>query len=360
MNRGVVSALAAAALFGASTLLAKRLVGDVPPILLAGLLYAGSGAGLFVVPLLRFARRIDPTPVAWPVRGEWGALVAAIVFGGILGPVLLMFGLAQLPASTASLLLSLEAVFTALLAGFLFRESFDRRVALGMATILAGGVVLSMGPGDIRGRSRGALLVGAACLCWAFDNNLTRKIAASDALFIAGLKGVVAGAVNLCLAASPGYAFPNGVLIALAAAVGLLGYGLSLTLFVVALRHLGAARTGAYFAIAPFFGGALAILVGGDTLTVQLCVAGALMAVGMWLLLTGIHGHEHLHEAVDHVHAHRHDDYHRHAHDFDWDGTEPHPHPHRHAAFAHRHSHFPDVHHRHRHRCRDVVTFGLV
>lgn len=350
MKQGVISALAAAGLFGASTPLAKSLLGDVPPILLAGLLYAGSGAGLFAVLLLRLVGGRDRTPVAWPVRGEWYALVAAIFFGGILGPVLLMFGLSQLPASTASLLLNLEAAFTALLAWFLFRENFDRRIALGMAAILAGGVVLSMGPGDLGGPSRGVLLVTAACLCWAVDNNLTRKIAASDALFIAGLKGVVAGAINLCLAATLGYVFPGSALIAQAAAVGFLGYGLSLALFVVALRHLGAARTGAYFAIAPFFGGALAIIFGGDTLTLQLCAAGALMAVGVWLHLTEIHDHEHLHHAVDHIHAHRHDDHHRHTHDFEWDGTEPHTHRHRHAALAHRHSHFPDVHHRHRHR----------
>ncbi|HEX9300715.1 MAG TPA: DMT family transporter [Casimicrobiaceae bacterium] len=350
MNPGILCALAAAALFGASTPLAKTLVGDIPPILLAGLLYAGSGVGLTIVLLARLVVTRASAPFAWPVRGEWGSLLASIFFGGVLGPVLLMFGLAQLAASTASLLLNLETAFTALVAWFLFRENFDRRIVLGMAAILAGAVLLSLAPGNIEGSSRGALLVAAACLCWALDNNLTRKVSASDALFIAGLKGVVAGAVNLSLATGLGYALPTGPLIAQAAAVGFLGYGLSLALFVIALRQLGAARTGAYFAIAPFFGAMLAILMGGDTITLQLCVAAALMAIGVWLHVTEVHEHEHLHDAVDHIHAHRHDDHHRHAHDFEWDGTEPHTHRHRHEAFAHRHAHFPDVHHRHRHR----------
>jgi drug/metabolite transporter (DMT)-like permease len=350
MNPGILCALAAAALFGASTPLAKTLVGDIPPILLAGLLYAGSGVGLSIVLIARLVATRASTPFAWPVRSEWGWLLASIVFGGVLGPFLLMLGLAQLAASTASLLLNLETAFTALIAWMLFRENFDRRIVLGMAAILAGGVVLSLGPADLGRSPGGALLVAAACLCWALDNNLTRRISASDALLIAGLKGVVAGAVNLSLAIGLGYALPGGTLIAQAAAVGFLGYGLSLALFVVALRQLGAARTGAYFAIAPFFGGALAVLFGGDTVTLQLCAAAALMAAGVWLHVTEIHEHEHLHDAVDHIHAHRHDDHHQHPHDFDWDGTEPHTHRHRHRAFAHRHAHFPDVHHRHPHR----------
>jgi len=231
----------------------------------------------------------------------------------------------------------------------LFRENFDRRIAAGMAAILAGGVVLSVGPGHVGGVSRGALLVAAACLCWAIDNNLTRKVSASDAILTAGLKGLVAGVVNLSVALGLGYALPSLPSIAQAAAVGFFGYGLSLVLFVLALRHLGTARTGAYFAIAPFFGGFLAVLSFGDAVTVQLCIAGVLMAIGLWLHLSERHEHEHAHDAIDHAHAHRHDVHHRHIHDFPWDGVEPHTHPHRHEAMVHKHVHFPDIHHRHRH-----------
>jgi len=349
MRRGILYARLAAALFGASTPFAKALSGSVHPVVLAGLLYAGSGVGLAIVQLLRMSIAADAQRIAWPARREWGWLAAAIVVGGVVGPVLLMAGLAKTAASTAALLLNLEAVLTALLAWFLFRESFDRRIAIGMAAIVAGGVVLSAGPGTRGDASGGALLVAAACLCWAIDNNLTRKAATSDAIVVAGCKGLAAGATNLVIGAGLGAALPDVASIAEAAAIGFLGYGLSLVLFVLALRHLGAARTGAYFAIAPFVGGALAVAFLGDRVTAQLVVAGALMAIGVWLHVSERHEHEHAHEAMTHTHAHRHDAHHRHPHDFPWDGTEPHTHPHGHDALVHAHPHFPDVHHRHRH-----------
>src|SRR5437660_1649706 len=235
MHQGVIYALLAAALFGASTPFAKALLGDIHPIVLAGLLYAGSGAGLAIVQVLRFSVIQRGEPIAWPSRGDWGWLGAAILSGGILGPILLMFGLATTAASTTSLLLNLESAFTALLAWFLFRENFDRRIAWGMATILAGSVVLSVGIGQVGGIWRGALLIAGACLCWAIDNNLTRKVSASDAILIAGLKGVIAGAVNLTLALSLGLEVARLALIAQAAGIGLFGYVLSLVLFALAL-----------------------------------------------------------------------------------------------------------------------------
>lgn len=349
MPRGVIYALAAAALFGASTPLAKALLAEVHPIVLAGLLYAGSGVGLAIVLMARVAFGRRTVHIAWPSRGDWGWLASAIVCGGILAPVLLMFGLTTTAASTSALLLNLEAAFTALLAWFVFRENFDRRIAVGMAAIVAGGVVLSLSPGDGAGISRGALLVVAACLCWAIDNNLTCKVSASDALVVAGLKGLVAGAANLSIALSFGYEMPGLASIAQGASVGFFAYGLSLVLFVLALRYLGTARTGAYLSVAPFFGGALAVLLLGDAITLQLCIAATLMAAGVWLHLSEHHDHEHTHEATVHSHAHRHDAHHEHAHDCEWDGIEPHTHSHRHETVVHRHAHFPDVHHRHRH-----------
>src|SRR6202790_3747020 len=349
MYQGVIYALLAAALFGASTPLAKELLGEMHPIAMAGLLYAGSGAGLVIVQLLRVFVIRKAAPVLWPSRGEWAWLSAAILFGGIFGPILLMSGLVTMAASTASLLLNLESAFTAGLAWLVFRENFDWRVACGMAAIVAGSGVLSSGPEGLGGISRGALLVSAACLCWAIDNNLTRKVSASDPIVIAELKGVVAGVVNLSLALSLGYAMPRLGPIAGAAALGFLGYGLSLVLYVLALRQLGTARTGAYFALAPFFGGILAVLFFGDLFTFQLCIAAALMAVGLWLHLSENYVHEHVHEPIAHLHSHRHDEHHQHTHPFEWDGTEPHTHPHLHEATVHRHAHFPDIHHRHPH-----------
>jgi drug/metabolite transporter (DMT)-like permease len=256
-----------------------------------------------------------------------------------------MSGLTTMAASTASLLLNLESAFTAGLAWFVFRENFDWRIACGMAAIVAGSVVLSIGPEGWGGVSPGALLVSAACLCWAIDNNLTRKVSGSDPILIAGLKGVAAGAVNLSLAWGLGYAMPRLGAIAGAAAVGFVGYGLSLVLFVLALRQLGTARTSAYFALAPFLGGILAVVFFGDALTAQLCIAAALMGLGLWLHLSERHVHEHVHDAIEHTHSHRHDEHHQHSHAFEWDGCEPHLH----KATVHRHAHFPDIHHRHRH-----------
>lgn len=349
MQNGVVVALASAALFGTSTPFAKMLVGGVSPLLLAGLLYAGSGLGLALILVGRHLWTPRKSLVSLPRRGEWLWLAGAIFFGGVAGPVALMYGLVTSAASTASLLLNLEAVLTALLAWFLFRENFDRRVVLGMFLIVAGGVLLVWTPGKHGDASFGLALVALACLCWAIDNNLTRKVAASDAMLIASLKGLIAGAVNLGLASLIGATLPPPGVLSLALVVGFLGYGVSLVLFVLALRHLGTARAGAYFSVAPFFGAALAVVLQGDPVTFQLVAAGALMTAGVWLHLTEHHGHLHAHEQQEHAHAHAHDEHHRHAHDFAWDGREPHTHPHVHRPLVHAHPHVPDVHHRHPH-----------
>ncbi len=339
-NLPIASALGAAFLFGASTPAAKTLAGEMHPVLLAGLLYAGSGVGLGGWLLLRKEKvALQRADLAW--------LGSAVVAGGVIGPVLLMVGLASTPAANASLLLNLEGVFTALLAWFAFRENFDRRIALGMALIVAGGALLAFEPGALQGGYLGALAVAGACLAWAVDNNLTRKISAGDATVIAAIKGLAAGAVNLAIAGAIGAAWPGAAKAAAAASIGLLGYGVSLVLFVVALRNLGAARTGAYFSTAPFVGVALALLALGEAPGALFWPAAALMLAGIWLHLTERHEHEHMHEPMEHDHSHAHDEHHRHAHDFAWDGKEPHAHPHRHARLVHRHPHYPDIHHRH-------------
>jgi drug/metabolite transporter (DMT)-like permease len=346
MKQGIIYALLAAALFGASTPFAKQLVGDVPPLMLAGLLYLGSGCGLSILLGVRKLFAHGDLAIAWPTKADWGWLAGAILFGGILGPVLLMYGLTTSKAATASLLLNFESVLTALIAWFVFHENFDRRIAVGMALIVAGAMVLAWAP-DAEVFAAGSLLVVAACACWAIDNNLTRKVSASDAGIVAGLKGLIAGGVSLACALQLGQQLPPFETTAAAALLGLFSYGVSLVLFVLALRHLGAARAGAYFAVAPFFGAALAIIATHEQVTSQLAVAGALMAMGVYLHLTERHDHVHTHKATAHEHPHRHDEHHRHRHDFPWDGTEPHVHPHAHDAMVHGHPHFPDIHHRH-------------
>jgi drug/metabolite transporter (DMT)-like permease len=346
LRRGVVFALGAAALFGISTPFAKLLLGGLPPVLLAGLLYLGSGVGLT---LLRMVRRVQGAPSVPLVRSDVPWFAAAVLFGGVLGPVLLMWGLRATPASAAALLLNLEGVFTALLAWFVFRENVDCRVALGMAFIVGGGVALAWQPSGGLQLPAGALGVAAACLCWAIDNNLTQKVSAADPMLVASIKGLAAGLVNTTLGFALQPTLPRPSVLLAAALLGFTGYGLSLTLFVVALRHLGTARTGAYFSLAPFIGTAAALVIVGDSVTPGLLVAGALMGVGAWLHLSERHEHEHPHEAVAHSHMHRHDEHHRHEHEPGTDTAESHAHWHVHAPMLHKHPHYPDIHHRHSH-----------
>jgi drug/metabolite transporter (DMT)-like permease len=341
-----IAALAAAVFFGGSTPFAKQLVGQISPLLLAGLLYAGSGIGLVLTRLIK-DRGWHSSGL---VKEDWVWLIGAIGFGGILGPILLMFGLQQTSAATTSLLLNLEAVLTALLAWVIFKENTASRIVFGMFLIVSGGILLSWPHDGTTGNSEGSTAIAAACLCWAIDNNLTRKVSAGDPFFIAGCKGLVSGVVSLSLALSFELKFPDLITTSYALLVGFIGYGASLVLFVFALRGLGTSRTGAYFSTAPFVGAAIAILFFHDTTSVLFWVAAALMGIGVWLHLTEHHEHEHIHEELTHSHSHLHDEHHQHTHDFPWDGKEPHTHSHKHKAITHSHSHYPDIHHRHNHK----------
>jgi len=343
-NVGVPAALIAAVLFGAGVPLAKVLLGASSPWILAGLLYCGSGIGLCAYRLARRATRVRLA------RRDLLVVAGATVLGGVAAPVLLLFGLAHTPASGASLLLNAEIVFTAVLAWTVFRENVDVRVATGMALIAAGSVVLSLEDGLNWGRLGPSLLVLAACACWALDNNLTRIVALTDATWLAMVKGLVAGPVNVALALALGSALPSAPTTGAALLLGILAYGVSLSLFVVGLRQLGAARAGAYFAVAPFIGACVAVAM-GEAVTWSLLVAGGLMAAGVWLHLSERHVHPHVHAPMDHAHWHRHDEHHVHEHAPSAPPTRWgwHAHPHHHLALTHAHRHVPDVHHRHAH-----------
>lgn len=345
---GVLAALGAALLFGAGTPLAKLLLASINPWMLAGLLYLGSGLGMALYRWLAKA----PAVRLLPQDRVW--LAGAVLSGGVVGPVLLMLGLSHMAASQVSLLLNAEGVFTALLAWFAFKENFDKRIALGMAAILAGALVLSW-PGEVSlSGFLPALAVLGACFAWGLDNNLTRKVALLDATWIASVKGLTAGSVNLMLALFVGAKGVTLPLLGGAMLVGFLSYGMSLALFVVGLRHLGTARTGAYFSVAPFIGAVLALGM-GEPVTVALAVAAALMGFGVWLHLTESHEHLHTHAETDeHDHDHTHDIHHQHQHLHDsaqhaGNPDASHRHPHKHEPLAHSHPHFPDAHHRHDH-----------
>lgn len=343
LQKGILAALGSALLFGAGTPLAKLLLTHVSPLLLAGLLYIGSGLGLTLY------RYIIRAPAVHLPAQEKGWFAAAILAGGVIAPVLLMLGLLAMPASGASLLLNMEGVFTALLAWFVFKENFDRRIALGMALIVAGALVLGW-PTEIRFAGIWpALAILGACFAWGLDNNLTRKLSLTDATWIASIKGLIAGSVNLVLACIVGATLPSLANIAAAMTVGFFAYGISLTLFVIGLRHLGTARTGAYFSVAPFFGAVLAIML-GDAITLPLIITGVLMALGIWSHLSEHHEHSHHHTEIAHTHEHSHDDaHHQHIHEPSVAANLMHTHQHSHTAIKHKHSHYPDSHHQHSH-----------
>jgi drug/metabolite transporter (DMT)-like permease len=341
-------ALGAALLFGLSAPAAKLLLGDVDPWLLAGLLYLGSGVGLGIVALAR-AALAEPRAEAVLRRADLPWLLGAIAAGGVVGPVLLMFGLVRGFASEAALALNLEGVLTALIAWVVFHEHAHLRIVLGMTAITLGALVLAWDGGARLTMDWSVVLVAAACLAWAIDNNLTRAISAADPLHIAAVKGATAGCVNVLIAMARGVSWPPTEVLAIAALAGLFGYGVSLVLFVHALRHLGTSRTGAYFSTAPFIGAVAAIVVLDDPLTARLGLAAGLMAFGVWLHLTERHEHEHTHDPLEHEHAHRHDEHHEHDHPAGLSVHESHTHRHVHAPLRHRHPHYPDLHHRHEH-----------
>ncbi len=351
LNRnGAYLALTAAALFGVSTPLAKALLAGVDAVLLAGLLYLGAGVGLSALLFVRKARRKSAASREGALTrkdGPW--LAVAVLAGGIVGPLLLMQGLVKTSAANASLLLNSEAVLTAVLAWTMFRENFDRRILLGMLAIVAGAVLLSWAGRPEGSSGIGEFLIATACLAWAIDNNVTRKISGGDPQVIAAVKGLAAGMITTGIAVSTGARLPSiGYLLGVGI-VGFVGYGLSLQLYVLALRHIGAARTGAYFSVAPFAGAAVALLMFHTPLTAAFAAAAGLMGLGVWLHLSERHEHEHAHDVMLHEHRHVHDEHHRHAHDAGVAPSEPHSHTHRHDALQHKHPHYPDLHHRHGH-----------
>jgi drug/metabolite transporter (DMT)-like permease len=275
--------------------------------------------------------------------GFFGATVA----GGVLGPVALMYGLSLSQVSAASLALNMEAVLTAGIAWVVFREHFDHRIFLGMCLIVLGGVVLTFDRSA--GMNFGLVLVVLACLFWGIDNNLTRKVSHGDVLVLTAIKSLVAGATNLGIASFVQWSNPSGPDFVKAGLVGFLGYGLSICFFILSLRKLGTARTGAVFSTAPFVGALISVFLLSEPLSPQLAVAALLMGIGVWLHLTESHSHDHTHEEMEHSHSHTHDEHHQHKHMAEDPPGEPHTHKHRHEKLTHSHRHFPDLHHRHSH-----------
>jgi drug/metabolite transporter (DMT)-like permease len=351
MNRtAILLAFGSAALFGLSTPAAKLLLDKVHPAVLAGLFYCGAGIGVALLRRLR-TRVFNPAnaPEVALGREDVPWLVAAVVAGGIVGPLLLMIGLARTSAAAASLLLTFEGAATTLIAWLFFQENYGFRLVLGMAFLLAGGATLAWSDVPTVSSTLGLLAIVGACVAWALDNNLTRKVSLGDPLQIVEIKGLIAGPVNLALGLWAGGTLPALSASIIAACVGFVGYGVSLVLYVRALRDLGTARTSAYFATGPFLGALAALIALDEAPTLQFAVAGMLMAIGVWLHLTERHEHKHTHEPMTHAHPHTHDSHHQHDHSRSDPPGEPHTHVHEHLPLKHGHPHTPDMHHGHRH-----------
>jgi drug/metabolite transporter (DMT)-like permease len=342
--RGAAYGLLAAALFGLSAPLAKRLLGVVGPQVLAGLLYLGAGLGLSLWRALR------PAPSEAPLkRQDLPALAGVVLAGGVLGPLLLLVGLERVSGVVGSLLLNLEGPLTVLLAVCLFGEHLGRYGAAAAALILAGAALLKLSFGAAVVDARGMLAVGLACLCWAIDNNLTQRLSLRDPFAIVRIKTLAAGSFNLALGLALGGRLPGPAACAAALVLGLVSYGGSVVLDAYALRLVGAAREAAYFATAPFVGALSSVLLLGERLRASDGWAMLAMGLGVVLLVLERHSHWHEHQPLEHEHAHEHDEHHQHAHAPGTPLGHTHSHPHRHATLAHDHPHVPDAHHRHRH-----------
>lgn len=340
---GAVVGISAAAMFGASAPLAKALLGEVRPQLLAGLLYGGAAVALSAVLVLR------RSPVEARLRrSDVQRLAGVTLTGGVLAPVLLLVGLERVSGVAGSLLLNLEAVLTMVVAIAIFGEHLDRRAAAGAGVVVLAAAVLGFSGGESRVDVLGIVCVAGACLLWAVDNNLTQQLSGRDPFAIVRAKAAVAASVNLVLAVGLGAPRPGFGALLGAVVLGGAAYGLSVVLDAYALRWVGAAREAAFFGTAPVFGVATAVIVLGETITTAEGVAVAVMGVGIYLLITERHVHRHVHAPLEHDHRHRHDDgHHDHVHGVP---VLEHAHAHAHTATAHDHLHVSDVHHRHPHQ----------
>jgi drug/metabolite transporter (DMT)-like permease len=340
--RGAMLAILAATLFGVSTPLVQRAGVGVGAFTTAALLYAGAA-------LLGTVMRQESGREAMLRRADLPLLVAMAAFGAVVGPVALAWGLQHTSGTSASLMLALEALFTALLARWLYHESMGRRVWTAMLLLLAGGVLLILDRGAVgRVQFFGLLAVLLATTSWGIDNTLSRGVAQRDPAQVVQVKAALGAPAAMLLALAWREPLPHPGQIAALVAIGATGYGLSLRLYLLAQREFGAARTGSVFAFAPFVGAALAIGLGERGLGWGTAAGAVLMLAGVVLHLYERHEHEHVHETMLHEHAHRHDDgHHDHVHDPMPEGE--HSHLHRHAPVRHSHPHVPDVHHAHRH-----------
>ncbi|MBU4189729.1 MAG: DMT family transporter [Candidatus Thermoplasmatota archaeon] len=346
----MVFIIISASLFGISTPLAKILVKDISPVALAGFLYLGAFAGLSLYSAV-IKTESDKKAVSLE-RKDFPWLAGAILTGGIIGPISMMMGLRLVSGFSASLLLNLEGIATAIIAVFFFKENAGKRLWLALICMIIAGIFLTWDPTQGRFNIVGPLFIIFAMVCWGIDNNLTRSISDKDPVQISKIKGFVAGTISLSLALFLGIRISLDFTIAFALLLGSFSYGISLVFFIKALEGLGSSRTGAFFSFAPFIGAIASLIILREWIGWVMFPAAGLMLIGVWLICSEKHLHTHLHKTVIHTHLHNHRDMH-HLHEHSGAFHEPHTHEHTHIELSHIHVHWPDTHHRHEHRtCR--------
>lgn len=345
VSTGPLAALLSAALFGLSPVFCKLLIGEMSPALLAGLLYLGSGLGLSAFIAWRRPAAFRELARLTPLHR--GKLLGAVLAGGVAAPLCLTYGIKYGTAAEVSLLLNLETVATTLIAWLIFKEQVGKQVWIGKLLMLLAAMLVLLRPDGHVSFSRSGLLVLLACLFWGIDNNLTRDVDELPATVLAAVKGYGAGLFVLLLA----LLFTSGSATLLqvggALLIGALSYGVSLVLFVEALRRIGAARTSTFFVIGPFIGTGFAVLLLGEHLPTASLLAAGLMLAGVACLYREQHGHLHEHPATAHAHQHDHDEHH--AHEHVPEDAQPADHYHEHEPLTHLHAHWPDIEHRHPH-----------
>lgn len=338
-----------ASLFGISPPLAKLLVKDIPPVALAGLLYLGAFVGLSLYSVARRRKTSTPDKMAAPLeRKDFPWLAGAVLTGGIIGPISMMMGLTRISGFSASLLLNLEGLATAMIAVIFFKENAGKRLWLALVCMTIAGVFLTWDPGGSKFSIVGPLLLIFAMVCWGIDNNLTRNISDKDPIQIAKIKGFVAGIISLSLALILGMKIPLDLMIVFALLLGSFSYGVSLVFFIKALEGLGSSRTGVFFSFAPFIGAIASLIILREWIGWVMYPAAGFMIIGVWLIGSERHSHIHHHKTVTHTHSHNHSDMH-HLHEHSGTFHEPHIHEHTHIELVHTHVHWPDTHHRHEH-----------
>ena len=342
---GPVAAILSAALFGLSPVFCKLLIGDMSPALLAGLLYLGSGLGLSGVIAYQHSGFFHELTRLTPLHRR--KLLWAVLAGGVIAPLCLTYGIKYGSAAEVTLLLNLETVATTLIAWLIFKEQVSKQVWIGKVLIILAAVLVLLRPEGHLTFSRSGVLVLLACIFWGIDNNLTRDVDELPATILAAVKGYGAGLFTILLALLFTPTVTTPVQVGGALLIGSLSYGVSLVLFVEALRRIGSARTSTFFAVGPFIGTAFAVLILGERLPLLFLLAAGLMLAGVVILYGEQHGHLHTHPATAHRHRHDHDDHHQHEHAAGEAMASDHFHEH--APLTHRHAHWPDIHHRHPH-----------